>query len=206
MLLKLRIWLSIDSVGQGSENDCELLVLHIDASHPGGLSSIPMQNYSDSSQFEANENHAKGYDMIHQSMAWLEWIDSLLGELNKHNGYSQSVLTCAVLGCSNGRLSPPLQIGGSSILSPGSCDNKVLNEARAKLTRPRQSFEVDGLQHVLVDTQHPLVVVQRLKGVTRKDTVTSISSVHLGCGGAMLSDHLLREIAYKLARSKKYGA
>lgn len=190
----------------GSEDECELLVLHIDGSHPAGLSLTAMPHYHHLSQIGDSEGHMDGDDGADLSFAWLEWIDTLLGELNKQNGYSQSVLTCAVLGCTNGHLSPPLQIGGSSILPSSSCSDKDSEESQTKVTRPRQSFETNGLHQVLVDTQHPLLVVQRLQGVTRKDNVTSISAAHLGCAGAMLVDHLLREIAYKLARSKKYGA
>lgn len=83
------------------------------------------------------------------------------------------------------------------------------HSAWRRLLRPKQSWQVCGLQDVDVELTQPLAVAACLRGVTRVDLVDRflLGDMLEGAGqGCILLERLMHEIAYKLARAPKYGA
>lgn len=179
---------------------CELLLLHIDASSSQSLSgegvSTPLPAQSDSCMADG----ARIGDIDMRKM-WLEWIDDFLGALNKREGFNESVLTTVILGDLDVKSQPGLQLGSKS-----DAINSTYPCLFGTNIRPVQSCEISGNKQIAVCECRNLVIARRLQGVVRIDDVKVISGAHVGSAGAILVEHVLPEIAYKLARSKKYGA
>jgi hypothetical protein len=79
----------------------------------------------------------------------------------------------------------------------------------ARILRPKQSWQVCGLEDVEVCQAQPILVAARLRGVTRVDEVESFSlqaALERGGQGCILLERLIHEIAYKVARTPKYGS
>ncbi|GIL51361.1 hypothetical protein Vafri_7361 [Volvox africanus] len=77
------------------------------------------------------------------------------------------------------------------------------------VTRPVQSFELLGMEHVDTDARAPVLVARRLPGVVRRDRAERLGyreALTAGAMGAMVMDRLLPDVAYKIGRAPKYGA
>lgn len=75
--------------------------------------------------------------------------------------------------------------------------------------RPKQSWQVCGLEDVTVSISQPLVVAACLRGVTRVDAVQRYALedvLQQGGQGCILLERMVHEVAYKLARAPKYGS
>jgi hypothetical protein len=75
--------------------------------------------------------------------------------------------------------------------------------------RPKQSWQVCGLEDVNVSISQPLVVAACLRGVTRVDAVERYALeavMQQGGQGCILLERMVHEVAYKLARAPKYGS
>lgn len=76
--------------------------------------------------------------------------------------------------------------------------------------KPRQSYQYSGMVPVDVDEGYISTVLYSMPGWVRRDGVRSLMEVEVvgreGGGGSVLAEHLVPEIAYKIARAPKYGA
>ncbi|KAK9823699.1 hypothetical protein WJX72_004744 [[Myrmecia] bisecta] len=97
-----------------------------------------------------------------------------------------------------GSLPPP----GGQVIAPSADDFP-------SIVRPKQSYQICGLDEVQVQQDRPLLTVQRLPGVIRRDHATKLGlqeCLQHGGNQCILAERLLPELAYKLGRAPKYGA
>lgn len=139
--------------------------------------------------------------------AALHWADCLLRSLNCHTGFRDSVLLHVVTSFDSSHLPPGrgLSRGGSRpVVAVGTQTDWL-----ARVTRPKQTWQVLGLQEVQVAEQQPMMVSSCLRGVTRCDELDTynlegmLRSAGQGC---ILAERLIHEVAYKVGRALKYGA
>ncbi|GMH32180.1 hypothetical protein BSKO_00014 [Bryopsis sp. KO-2023] len=190
-------YLGVSSEEKTLDGDQDFALIHVDGSLP-----FPCGNE------DTTENSKKNFTQqspSQHSSKWVEWIDSILRDLDNRSGVLAGVLVCVVLDCpavaNDQRLTPG---GGSIAIKHGGVSRPADGFDFTKVLRPKQSFEFRGEDFVEVDLGRPLLMVQRLKGVIRRDQMDCVCLPRSNSG--ILAGHLLPEIAYKLARSKKYGA
>ena len=168
------------------------------------------------------------------SCAAVAWLDTLLGLMRSDRKFKQGVLLSIVFALHKDVKVPHLQAGGMpcargnddalnhrfaglddqqnvDLSKEGGTPHGLRHESQDGVTllRPRQSFETEGLTPVTVDTAYPMLLVQCLPGVIRKDACVRCSVEECAALSGMLcilASRLMSEIAYKIGRASKYGA